>query len=62
MFLFAVLAALTLAGLICVGVLALRMLGELRRLREQLARTRDEVDPAYGRLRARTGRGRVDAP
>jgi len=61
-FVFAVLAALTVAGLVCVGVLALRMLAELRRLQEQLARTRDQVDPAYGRLRAQKGRGRVDAP
>ncbi|WP_156004477.1 hypothetical protein [Streptomonospora sp. PA3] len=62
MFVFAVLAALTFAGLICVGVLALRMLAQLRRLQEQLARTRDEVGPAYDRLRALSGRGRVDAP
>ncbi|GAA1774700.1 MULTISPECIES: hypothetical protein [Streptomonospora] len=62
MFVFAVLAALTLVGLICVGVLALRMLAQLRRLQRQLARTRDDVEPAYERLRALTGRGRVDAP
>ncbi|MDT0302707.1 hypothetical protein [Streptomonospora wellingtoniae] len=62
MFVFAVLAALTLVGLILVGVLALRMLVQLRRLRSQLARTRDDVEPAYERLRALTGRGRVDAP
>ncbi|GAB3442744.1 hypothetical protein GCM10027570_10110 [Streptomonospora sediminis] len=62
MFVFAVLAVPVLAGFLCVGILALRMLSRLRWLEDQLARTRDQVEPAYDRLRAHSGRGRVDAP
>ncbi|MFD0773710.1 hypothetical protein ACFQZ2_07190 [Streptomonospora algeriensis] len=61
-FVITALAALTLAGLVCVGACALRMLAELRRLQEQLARTRDQVGPAYDRLRALSRRDKVDAP
>ncbi|KIH98863.1 hypothetical protein LP52_10490 [Streptomonospora alba] len=59
---FAALAALTVAGLVCVGVCALRVLAALRGLQEQLVRTRDQVEPAYDRLRALSGRDKVDAP
>ncbi|MFC3520899.1 hypothetical protein ACFPZ0_05160 [Streptomonospora nanhaiensis] len=62
MFVFAALGVLTLLGLVLVGVLALRMLAELHRLRAQLARTRAQVQPGYDRLRALSDRGSVGAP
>ncbi|MFC3996351.1 hypothetical protein ACFOVU_10520 [Nocardiopsis sediminis] len=57
----AVLGTVTLVGLAVLILLAVRMSTELHRLREQIARTRREVEPAYLRLRATQARGRADA-
>ncbi|MDA0564592.1 hypothetical protein LG943_09660 [Streptomonospora sp. S1-112] len=62
MFVFAALGVLTLLGLALVGVLALRMLAELHRLRVQVARTRAQVQPGYDRLRSQGEGGPVGAP
>ncbi|WP_281203518.1 hypothetical protein [Nocardiopsis trehalosi] len=40
--------------------MTIRMLTEVRRLREQIARTRRDVEPAYGRLRTADTRPRAD--
>ncbi|MDA8371536.1 MAG: hypothetical protein M0026_16965 [Nocardiopsaceae bacterium] len=61
MFAFVALGTATLVGLAAVGFFALRMLAELRRLREQLARTRRDVEPGYERLRSLSERSRVGA-
>jgi hypothetical protein len=56
----AVLGTVTLAGLAIMTLLTIRMLTEVRRLREQIARTRRDVEPAYGRLRTADTRPRAD--
>ncbi|MFC4564627.1 hypothetical protein ACFO4E_22445 [Nocardiopsis mangrovi] len=56
----AVLGTVTLAGLAVLILLAVRMSTELHRLREQIARTRREVEPAYRRLHAAQAHGRTD--
>ncbi|WP_017591395.1 hypothetical protein [Nocardiopsis potens] len=56
------LAAVTIVGLLVLGVLAARALVELRRLEAQVERTRAEVGPAYRAYRARTRNARTRGP
>ncbi|MBB4931531.1 uncharacterized membrane-anchored protein YhcB (DUF1043 family) [Lipingzhangella halophila] len=60
MFAIASLAALTLVGLLAVGSLAIRLLAQARRLQEELARTREDLEPRYREVRARAQRARAD--
>ncbi|GAA1080297.1 hypothetical protein [Nocardiopsis composta] len=56
------LAAVTIVGLLVLGVLAARALVELRRLEVQVERTRAELGPAYRAYHARTRDARAQGP
>ncbi|WP_046468205.1 hypothetical protein [Allosalinactinospora lopnorensis] len=60
MFAIAGLVTVTVLGLLAVGFFAVRLLAQVRRLREQVARTRDDLEPHYRGLRSKTDRARVD--
>ncbi|RNL86824.1 hypothetical protein [Halostreptopolyspora alba] len=60
MFAIIVLVSLTLVGLLAVGFLAYRLLAQLRRLQEEIARVREDLEPRYQEVRARAERARVD--
>lgn len=60
MFAIAALGTVTVAGLAVVVFLAVRMVVQLRRLRAQIARTRQDLGPRYERVRQRSERVRVD--
>lgn len=56
------LAAITLVGLLIVGVLALRAGAQARHLHAQVRMTRSELEPRYQELRRERDNIRPDAP